>query len=112
MATKQTETTKKNGKADAPPPVVVGGKQTAIPGTEPNATVPKPVLEAAEALRTAFNAEKSAREKTAAARGHVEMLLVEHNVPSVTIVDDKGDRVVVELDVKRKVKMRVVDEDD
>lgn len=118
MATKQTETTKKNGKADAPATAltgpttpVVGGKQTHIPGTEPNANVPKNVIAAAEKLRKAFNAEKSARQATADARGNLELLMKENEVPRVEIVDDEGDRVAIWVDVKSKVKMKVVEED-
>lgn len=119
MATAQT--TKSNGKnghgkangkgkpeAKAPIPTVIG-KQTEIPGTE-KPKPPKEVAKAAEALRSAFNAEKRARKATTEKRATLERLMLEANVPELVIEDDEEDQVRIWVDTKTKVKMAVVEE--
>lgn len=120
-----TQTTKGNGKngkngkgkhaapTDAPPPIVpkVSGRQQEIPGTSKDVKPPKAVEQAAEKLRSKFNAEKRAKKDTASARGHLEMLMVEHNIPRLEIEDDEGDRVEIYVDITRKIRMRVIDEE-
>lgn len=112
MAT--TTTSKSNGKnskaKDGPLPPVVAGKQAEIPGTE-RPKPPKEIAKAAEALRSAFNAEKRARKATTEKRKALEALMVEAKVPEVLIEDDEGDQVRIWVDVSTKVKMAVVEED-
>lgn len=94
----------------APPPVVAGTKQTEIPGTE-RPKPPKEVAKAAEALRSAFNAEKRARKATTEKRAALEKLMLDHQVPELLIEDDEGDQVRIWVDTKTKVKMAVVEDE-
>lgn len=90
-------------------PVIAGKAQTQIPGTEP-AAPPAEVEEAAEQARSAFLKWQKAQTKFEDARGHLQMLMEQHNVSRVVIVDDDGKRAELYLDAgKPTVKQRALD---